>query len=57
MALRFLAGAIGWRFALLLPPGLGLDVEGVAVLDKAVDERGYARGPWEDGAPLLEWQV
>jgi hypothetical protein len=38
----------------LLPPGVGVDVDDVTVLREAVDERDDARGAREHGAPLLE---
>jgi hypothetical protein len=38
-------------------PGVGVDVDLVAVLSKAVDEGDDAGGAGEDGAPLLEGQV
>lgn len=40
-----------------LPVGLGVDVEDVAVLGEAVDERAEAGGVVEDGPPLLVSEV
>ena len=40
-----------------LAPGVGIDVDGVAGLGEAIDERGDAGGTREDGAPLLEREV
>src|SRR5207249_2353785 len=42
---------------LLLPPRVGVDVDGVAGLSEAVDQRGDASGAREDRAPVLEGQV
>jgi hypothetical protein len=42
---------------MLLPPGVGVDVDGVAVLCEAVDEGHDTRGAGEDSAPLLEGQI
>ena len=42
---------------LLLPPGIGLDIEHVAVLDEAVHEGRDACGTGKHRPPLLERQV
>jgi hypothetical protein len=38
-------------------PGVGVDVEGVAVLSEAVDQGAEARGIVEHGAPLLVSEI
>jgi len=38
-------------------PGVGVDVDAVAVLGEAVDEGADTSGAGEDGSPLLESQV
>jgi len=38
-------------------PGVGVDVDAVAVLGEAVDEGADAGGARKDGAPLLEGEV
>ena len=43
--------------AVLLAPGVGVDVEDVAVLSKAVDECAEAGGVAEDGGPLFVREV
>src|SRR6185437_12357072 len=43
--------------ALLVAPGVGVDVDDVAVLGEAVDEGAEAGGVAEDGAPLLVREV
>ena len=47
-----LAAVAGQR--VLLPPGVGVDVDDVAVLGEAVDERDDASSAGEHCAPLLE---
>ena len=42
---------------LLVAPGLGVDIEDVAVLSEAVDEGAETRGVVKDRAPLLEGEV
>ena len=42
---------------LLVAPGLGVDVDDVAVLGEAVDEGDDAGGTREDGVPLLVGEV
>ena len=42
---------------LLVTPRFGVDVEHVAVLGEAIDERAEARRVMEDGAPLLEREI
>ena len=42
---------------MLLAPGVGVDIDGVAVLSEAVDEGDDAGGAGEDGAPLLEGEI
>src|SRR5580704_6931707 len=42
---------------LLVAPGVGVDVEGVAVLSKAVDQSAETRGIVEHGAPLLVGKI
>ena len=41
----------------LLPPGVGVDVDNVTVLREAIDKRDHAGSAGEHGAPLLERQV
>ena len=55
---RARSGRLGREFQReLLPVGVGVDVQDMAVLDEAVDQRADARGPREEGAPLLEGQI
>jgi len=42
---------------LLLAPGVGVDVEDVAVLNEAVDESSDAGGAGKDRAPALEGEL
>lgn len=42
---------------MLVAPGVAEDLDAVAVLGEAVDERHHAGGAGEDGAPLLEGEV
>lgn len=42
---------------MLLAPGVGVDVDGVAVLGEAIDEGYDTRGAGKDGTPLLECEV
>src|SRR5271155_4756799 len=42
---------------LLVAPGVSVDVDDVAVLGEAIDERAEARGVAEDGAPLLVREI
>ena len=49
-----------WRVRIrhgTLSPGVAVDVEDVAVLGKAIDERDDTGGAWEDGSPLLEGEI
>jgi len=45
------------RERVLLPPGVGVDVDNVTVLGESVDERDDAGGSGEHGAPLFEREV
>jgi hypothetical protein len=59
------SGLVGRRLLLvpramlgvLVAPRLGVDVERVAVLGEAVDERAKARGVEKDRAPLLVGEI
>lgn len=42
---------------MLFAPGVGHDIDGVAVLGKAIDQGSDAGGAGKEGAPLLERQV
>jgi len=50
---------LAWRASKgrLLPPGVGVDVDDVAVLSEAIDEGTQAGGVGEDVAPLLVGEV
>ena len=58
-AIRFLGplGSARWSPSRLLPPGVPIDVEHVAVLREAIDECGNASRAWEDLVPLLEGEI
>lgn len=43
--------------AVFVAPGIGVDVDAMAVLRKAVDKSDDASGAWEDGAPLFESEI
>jgi len=57
LAATFLAYGEGASQRGLLAPGVGVDVDGVAVLGEAVDEGAEAGGVLEDRAPLLVGEV
>src|SRR5580693_10047673 len=56
-ALRLRGGAPLAVEPLLVAPGVGVDVDDVAVLGESVDEGAEAGGVSEDGAPLLVREV
>src|SRR5262249_17486874 len=56
-ALRLARRAAALLEALLIAPGVGIDVDDVAVLGEAIDEGAEAGGVAEDGAPLLVREI